>query len=102
MTQSSEPLPTFNLWTEPWITLERLQGGTERQGIEQTLLRAQEFAFIYEPSPLVVVGIHRLLTAILQDVLRPRHLSDLVELRRAGQFPVEDVRAFGERYAGRF
>ncbi|MGD9100125.1 MAG: type I-E CRISPR-associated protein Cse1/CasA, partial [Anaerolineae bacterium] len=42
------------------------------------------------------------LTAILQDVLRPRHLSDLVELRRAGQFPVEDVRAFGERYAGRF
>ena len=102
MTQLSEPLPAFNLWSEPWITLERLDGETERQGIEQTLLRAQEFAFIYEPSPLVVVGIHRLLTAILQDALDPRRPPDLMGLWRAGQFPLKDMQAFGEQYAGRF
>lgn len=102
MPRSSESIPTFNLWTEPWITLERPDGGIERQGIEQTLLRAHEFAFIYEPSPLVVVGIHRLLTAILQDAIAPRRPPDLKKLWQAGQFPAEVVREFGGQYAGRF
>lgn len=96
---SSESIPTFNLWTEPWITLERPDGGIEREGIEQTLLRAHEFAFIYEPSPLIVVGIHRLLTAILQDALDPRRDQHLLDLWKAGQFPAQAVREFGGQYA---
>jgi len=82
--------------------LEHLNGGTECQGIEQTLLRAHEFAFIYEPSPLVVVGVHRLLTAILQETIAPRRPPDLEKLWQAGQFLAEVVREFGGQYAGRF
>lgn len=102
MPESADSIPTFNLWTESWIMLERPNGETERQGIEQTLLRAHEFSFIYEPSPLVVVGIYRLLTAILQAALDPRSPTDLAKLWRAGRFPAEAVDAFGQQYAARF
>jgi CRISPR system Cascade subunit CasA len=92
----------FNLWAAPWITLERSDGGTERLGIAATLLRAQEFAAIYDPSPLVVAGIHRLLTAIAQAIYNPQRPNDLKALWQAGHFPADGVEAFGARYAARF
>ncbi|MBC8445600.1 MAG: type I-E CRISPR-associated protein Cse1/CasA, partial [Chloroflexi bacterium] len=99
MTQSE---PSFNLWTEPWITLERSDGSLAQVGIEETLLRAGEFRTIYDTSPLVIVGIHRLLTAVLQDALDPQRPDDLRRLWVEGYFPEAEVRAFGERYAHRF
>ena len=99
MTQSE---PSFNLWTEPWITLERTDGSLAQVGIEETLLRAGEFRATYDPSPLVIVGIHRLLTAVLQDALDPQRPDDLRRLWAKGHFPEAEVRAFGERYAYRF
>ena len=102
MSESGEPTATFNLWSEPWITLERPDRGTEQLGIEQTLLRAHEHLAIYEPSPLVVVGIHRLLTAILQAAIGPRRPADLQAIWQAGCFPAVAVQSFGGQYAGRF
>lgn len=102
MSKSAQVGPTFNLWTEPWIMLERPDGGVERLGIEQTLLRAHEYTAIYEPSPLVVVGIHRLLVAILQAVIDPQKNADLKKLWKAGHFPVRDIQTFGKQYAERF
>jgi CRISPR system Cascade subunit CasA len=92
----------FNLWTAPWITLERSGRGTERLGIAATLLRAQEFAAIYDPSPLVIAGIHRLLTAIAQAICDPQRPADLKALWQAGRFAAGRTEAFGARYAGRF
>lgn len=94
--------PSFNLWSEPWITLERPDGTLARVSLEETLLRADEFRAIYDLSPLVIVGVHRLLTAILQDILDPQRPPDLKHLwteRRFSKFKVCD---FGERYAHRF
>lgn len=102
---NQETPPSYNLWTEPWITLEDQQGQLVQQGIEYTLLHAQDFLSIYDFSPLVIVGIHRLLTAILQDTLNEPYLQDedlLRELWRAGQFPEAPIRQFGEKYADRF
>ena len=39
-----QPEPSFNLWAEPWITLEQTNGSLTQAGIEETLLRADEFA----------------------------------------------------------
>ena len=50
----TQPEPSFNLWTEPWITLERTDGSLAQTGIEETLLRAGEFRAIYDPSLLVM------------------------------------------------
>ena len=71
MTISNENSPSFNLWNEPWIGLER-DGKMTQHSICDTLLNAHDYVAIYDPSPLVVVGIHRLFTAILQDALNPQ------------------------------
>lgn len=93
---------SFNLWMEPWITLEHDDGHTTMLGIEQVLLRAHEYRFIYEASPLAVVGIHRLLTAIAQAMYQPRNPAELQALWNAGRFDPHRVASFGERYAHRF
>jgi CRISPR system Cascade subunit CasA len=98
----TETKPTFNLWIEPWITLEKEQGGVERLSIEDTLKHAQEYHAIYETSPLVVVGIHRLLVGILQFALDPQENNDLEKLWRAGKFPVNKIEEFGRSYGHRF
>lgn len=95
-------IASFNLWTVPWITLEQPSGGSETVGIAAALLRAHEFTAIYDPSPLVIAGTHRLLTAIAQAIFDPRRPTDLKALWRAGQFPAEQIEAFGARYANRF
>jgi len=98
----TETRTTFSLWTEPWITLEKEQGGVEQLSIAETLKRAQEYRAIYESSPLVVVGIHRLLVAILQSMLDPQENNDLKRLWRAGKFPVNTIEEFGKSFEHRF
>jgi CRISPR system Cascade subunit CasA len=92
----------FNLWTEPWIALEKPDGAIERAGMEKVLLNAEKYRAIYDPSPLTTVGIHRLLVAILQFVIHPEQNADLKALWKAGKFPSDHVRAFGAKYANRF
>jgi CRISPR system Cascade subunit CasA len=94
--------PSFNLWTEPWITVERRGGARVHLSIEQTLLDARDLLTLYDSSPLVVVGIRRLLTAILQDTLDPQDEDDLADLWDAGCFPEQAIRNFGAQYAHRF
>jgi CRISPR system Cascade subunit CasA len=50
----------------------------------------------------VIVGIHRLLTAIVQDIYTPRHEEDLEKIWEMRRFSEAQVRAFGARYADRF
>ncbi|MCL4298322.1 MAG: type I-E CRISPR-associated protein Cse1/CasA [Anaerolineae bacterium] len=94
--------PSFNLWTEPWITVEDERGQSVPLSLQQTLLQAHQYRALYDSSPLVVVGIHRLLVAILQAALNPQDEADLANLWTAGQFPVEAIAAFGQKYAHRF
>lgn len=99
MTQSD---PSFNLWSEPWITLEKKDGSLIRLGIKQALVRANKFCSIYDPSPLVVVGIYRLLTAILQDIFDPQNPRDLQQLWKRDNFSEAKINTFGQEYANRF
>jgi len=101
MTQSNSK-PTFNLWRETWLILERSDGPPMWTSIEQALTEAHHFSAIYNSSPLAVAGIHRLLVAILQASLNPQTKSDLRNLWMASQFPTERIKDFGEKYAERF
>lgn len=94
--------PAFNLWSEPWITAERDGGGLVTVSIAELLGRARELRALSDPSPLVVVGIHRLLVAILQDIFRPTTEADLIALWQADGFPPEALAAFERDYAQRF
>lgn len=93
---------TFNLWTEPWIMVENQDGGTETVSIFKLLRNAHTYNDIYDPSPLVIVGIHRLLTAILQDIYAPQHEEEIATIWKQGQFDIERIEQFGETYADRF
>ena len=94
MAKPNENIPSFNLWTEPWIALER-DGILTQHSIREALLNAHNYFAIYDPSPLVVVGIHRLLTAILQDALNPQENHDLEQLWKDGKFPAENNTLIG-------
>jgi CRISPR system Cascade subunit CasA len=102
MPKLSGEIPSFNLWTEAWITLERLDGTTERCGIADALLHAHEYGAIYDPSPLVSAGIQRLLVAILQGALNPQHGADIKKVLAAGCFSQAKINAFGKEFAHRF
>lgn len=93
---------SFNLWYEPWITLEKPDGQMEVLGIEQTLRRAHEFRTIYEPSPLVIVGVQRLLIAITQAIYDPQTPSDLKRVWLSKQFDADKIAQFGAAFAHRF
>jgi CRISPR system Cascade subunit CasA len=73
-----------------------------QHGIRDALVSAHEYVAICDPSPLVVVGIHRLLTAIVQDALNPQENDDINQLWARGKFPTDTVDKFGTQYADRF
>jgi CRISPR system Cascade subunit CasA len=71
-------------------------------GIATALLEAHRYTAIYDSSPLVVVGIHRLLVAILQAALNPQKDADLFALWKAGRFPEGPIQDFAAQYDQRF
>jgi len=96
------PAPTFNLWSEPWLSVERPSGQLRTLSLEQTLLQAEKIHALYDPSPLIVVGIHRLLVAILQSSYAPQHIPDLLQIWRDERFLPDKIAAFGAQYTDRF
>jgi CRISPR system Cascade subunit CasA len=94
--------PSYNLWSEPWITVETPGGEIQAVGVREALLNAHDYTAVYDTSPLVVVGIQRLLMAILQDMLRPRKNRELDQLWARGRFPADKVASFEKQYEKRF
>jgi CRISPR system Cascade subunit CasA len=95
-------IPKLNLWTEPWIGVQKEGGGIETLGIRQVLMKAQVYKELYEISPLVVIGIHRLLTAILQYVFEPKSASNITQLWKLKQIPPEILDRFEKQFLERF
>jgi CRISPR system Cascade subunit CasA len=62
---------TFNLVDEPWIPCITPQGTVKHEGIWQALARADVYAEVRDPSPLVTVALHRMLVAVLHRVFGP-------------------------------
>ncbi len=99
---TNEAISSFDLWREPWIQVESADTALRWASIQEVLRQAHTIQTIYEPSPLVIVGIHRLLTAILQDIYNPQAISDLESLWQIGHFSPEKINAFGQKYSNKF
>lgn len=102
MIEPNQRIPSFNLWTQPWIIVELPNQAYVHLSIEQVLLKAHELRGLYDSSPLALVGIRRLLSSVLQDALNPQEQSDLRHIRRVGCFDEQAIHLFGEQYAHRF
>ena len=92
----------FNVWFDPWIRVVRCDGRDDEVGIGACLTDAHELAALSDPSPLVVCGTHRLLTAILQSIYHPRDIGDIAAVLRTAMFDRDRVQAFANRFAARF
>ena len=94
--------PTFNLWTDPWMSLERPDGGLERVSLEQSLAACTVTWPSTTPRPWSSCGLHRLLVAILQLGAWPETPAALLGLVAGQRFPPDPIAAFGVRYGPRF
>ncbi len=83
--------PSFNVLTEPWIPILRLDGSRDELGILPCLEQAHELREIRDPAPIIEFGIYRLLVAFVLDALileahRPEDPLDLKALLEGGRF----------------
>lgn len=93
----------FNLWHEPWIRATRQGNGQDVViGIGECLANAHTLHALHDSSPLVVAGIHRLLTAILQATYAPESPGDIAAILGEGYFDPARLALFAEQYAERF
>lgn len=104
MTTATRPTtgPSFNLWDDPWIRVLDHAGKEHELGIRKCLTDAHKFASLDDPSPLVVVGVQRLLAAILQSIYDPQTLNDLDTVLKCGHFDPDRIDAFARTYHDRF
>ncbi len=83
--------PSFDVLTQPWIPVVRMDGSRDEMGILRCLGEAHDLREIRDPSPIVEFGIHRLLVAFVLDALilancRPEDPLDLRSLIEDRQF----------------
>ncbi len=104
MTEPSAPvsLCSFNLWHQPWIRATCPDGQVTTLSIGACLAEAHTLHALHDPSPLVVGGMHRLLTAIVQAIYAPESLDTIADVLAAGSFDVSRLEAFAADYADRF
>ena len=85
---------TFDLVTEPWITVALPDGSSKSVGLREVLRNAHDIVAVTDPDPLVECGLIRLLVAIIVDVNRPETLEDLITLLERQSFDAASVDAY--------
>ncbi|WP_273380054.1 type I-E CRISPR-associated protein Cse1/CasA [Symbiobacterium thermophilum] len=95
-------MPRFSLWEDPWIPVIRLSGHPDRLSLRQALAEAHVVREVCDPSPLVVVAIHRLLMALIYRVYRPVTRADWAALWNAGRFDPGPLDGYGAFWMDRF
>lgn len=96
------PDESFNLITEPWLTVSR-DSELVQVGLQEVLLHAHEFTRLEDPSPLVQGALHRLLLAVLHRALAgPKDVAEARNLLDTGRFSEGVISAYLKRYRARF
>src|SRR5581483_3449263 len=95
-------MASFDLIESPWIPV--IEGGERREvGLREALVRAHAFREITDPSPLVVVSLHRLLLALIHRAVNgPADEVAWAELWEAGALPAEAVNSYLDAWRERF
>ncbi|MBI4774287.1 MAG: type I-E CRISPR-associated protein Cse1/CasA [Deltaproteobacteria bacterium] len=75
--------PFFNVLTEPWIPVIRLDGSRDELGILSCLEQAHELREVRDPAPIIEFGLYRLLVAFVLDalILANRRPEDPLDLK---------------------
>ena len=95
----------FDLTTENWIPAVSLKTGqVQEYNLRDLLANAQQFSDIYDSSPLVTVGLIRLLMALLYRALPVTNFPEWQQVWDAGAFPAARIKAYLDEWQkqGRF
>ena len=92
----------YNLWTDPFLFVERLDGSRARLGLGEILRNAHALRAITDSSPLGVGGALRFLIALATATQPVSDERAARELWNRGRFSLITLRAFAERYQKRF
>ena len=94
--------PNYNLITEEWIPCRLLDGSMVHHGIRKTLEKSHEIMEIYDNTPIVTGGIHRLLLAILHRNLGPGSFRNWMKMLQFGKWNMESIGTYLDRWEHRF
>ena len=93
----------FNLVDERWIPVVDTDGTPAMLCLRDTLVRAHELREVYDPSPLVVASLLRLLVTVVHRVLDgPQSRAGWAMAWQTGQFATPDVDAYLKKWHHRF
>lgn len=92
----------FLLTDEPWIPCARTDGTRVELGLREALTNAHELRGLAESSPLVTVGLYRVLLAILHRCFGPANLNEWKQLYECGRFNAGVIEGYLRRWHDRF
>jgi CRISPR system Cascade subunit CasA len=95
-------MSSFNLVDEPWIPCLMPDQSRVEFRLQQVLVRAHEISEIFDPSPLVTTGLHRLLLAILHRNFGPATLDEWKRLWAQGQWDEKTLTKYFSQWHHRF
>jgi len=95
-------MSSFNLVDEPWIPCLYPDGATDELALFNVLAKAPDIKEIFDPSPLVVAALHRLLLAILHRNFGPESLDDWKILWQRGRWDETTLRVYFDQWRHRF
>jgi CRISPR system Cascade subunit CasA len=88
-------MTSFNLTSEPWIAVERLDGSVTEMSTRDALATAHDLRGVADSSPLVVAAVTRHLLAVLHRAYDgPRSISEWTAIAAAGGFDPAKVAAY--------
>jgi len=93
----------FNLIDRPWIPVLNRDGHLQEVGLRQLFTEAHQYRELYDGSPLVLMGLVRLLLAILHRAYNgPRNHEEWHEIYQAGSFDMLRIGAYLDKWHDRF
>lgn len=96
-------MQSFDLIGQPWIPVRTRAGARELAGIEDALVKAQEYRGLDSDNPLEDVSIHRLLVAVLYDALGgPTDARRAARIYARGAFDQAPIKEYLDAHRRRF
>lgn len=101
----SNQQPTFDLRSQAWIQVRRLDGAPDQLSLRQVFSRAHELQGVTGDLPTQAFAVYRLLLAVLHRVLPVEHGMQVKRWQALwgnGSLPHQEIEAYLDRYADRF
>lgn len=94
--------PRFNLIDSPWIPVRTLDGKVREVGFMGLFVQAHQLRSLAESSPVNLVGLYRLLAAMLADIQADQRMPIALQEAWKVGFPEGWVREYLEAHRDRF